>query len=120
MSECPFREAPMIRYLGRFTTPELISCPTCGRTYLRGPNGDTEPFFEWCRRLDEILRTIHRPLKVALMGCEVNAPGEARAADVGIGLGVNKAVLFKRGKVVRSVPLDQALDVLLEEINRTW
>lgn len=120
MSECPFREAPVIRYCGRPTTPELITCPGCGRTHLRGPNGDTEPFYEWCRQLHELLQTIHRPLKVALLGCEVNGPGEARDADVGIALGLNKAVLFRHGKVVRSVPLDQALDVLLEEIARTW
>lgn len=117
---CPFRERPEIRYLGRFTTADLISCPTCGRTHLRGPSGDTEPFFEWCKRLAEALRHIHRPLKVACLGCEVNGFGEAKDADVGIALGKNKAVLFRRGTLVRSVPLEQGIEALLEEIARTW
>lgn len=120
MDDCPFRRQPVVRYLGRFTTPELVSCPTCGRTHLRGPNGDTEPFFEWCRRLDQALQAVHRPLQVALLGCEVNGFGEARGADVGVALGRDKGVIFRHGKLVRSVPLDQALDALLEEIGRTW
>jgi len=54
------------------------------------------------------------------MGCEVNGPGEAKHADVGIALGKSKATLFKHGQVVRSVPLNSAIQVLLEEIERTW
>lgn len=119
--ECPFRTRPVIKYLGRPTTPELISCPTCGRSHLRDPKtGDTTPFIEWCERVDKVLRKVHRPLKVAVMGCQVNGPGEARAADVGISLGAKKAALFKHGKHLRTVPLERALDELLEEIERTW
>ena len=57
---------------------------------------------------------------VAVMGCEVNGPGEAKHADVGIALGKSKAVLFKHGQIVRTVPLNSAVQVLLEEIERTW
>lgn len=118
---CPFRTKPIIKYLGRFITPDLISCPTCGRTNLRDEKtGDTTPFIEWCNRVDEAIRHIRRPLKVAVMGCEVNGPGEAKAADVGIALGKKKAALFKHGQIVRSVPLNEAIQVLLEEIERTW
>ena len=121
MIECPFRTQPVIKYLGPFTTPVLISCPTCGRTCLRDEKtGDPTPFYEWCNRVDEVIRSIRRPLKVAVMGCEVNGPGEARDADIGIALGKGRAALFKHGEIVRTVPLDEALDWLLEEIERTW
>lgn len=119
--ECPFRTAPVIKHLGRFITPDLISCPTCGRTHLRDPEtGDTAPFMRWVEQVDEVLRGIRRPLKVAVMGCEVNGPGEAREADVGIALGKTKAALFKHGEVLRTVPLNEAIPALLEEIERTW
>jgi len=119
--ECPFRTRPVIKYLGAHITPELISCPTCGRTHLRDPiTGDTAPFMEWCQQVDDAIRKIHRPLLVAVMGCEVNGPGEAKHADVGIALGQKKAALFKHGQIVRSVPLNDAIQALLEEVNRTW
>jgi hypothetical protein len=119
--ECPFRTHPVIKYLGSPTTPELISCPTCGRTHLRDEQtGDTAPFIEWCNRVDEAIQKIRRPIKVAVMGCEVNGPGEARQADVGIAIGKTKAALFKHGEVIRTVPLASAIDELLQEIERTW
>ncbi len=119
--ECPFRTHPVIKYLGSPTTPELISCPTCGRTHLRDEQtGDTAPFIEWCNRVDEAIQKIRRPIKVAVMGCEVNGPGEARQADVGIAIGRTKAALFKHGEVIRTVPLNSAIDELLQEIERTW
>jgi (E)-4-hydroxy-3-methylbut-2-enyl-diphosphate synthase len=121
MDECPFRTRPVIKYLGRFVTPEIISCPGCGRTHLRDPKtGDTAPFEAWVKQVDEVLRRTNRPLTVAVMGCEVNGPGEARQADVGLALGRNRAALFKHGEVLRTVPLERALDELLAEIERTW
>ena len=118
---CPFRTKPVIKHLGRFITPELISCPTCGRTRLRDEQtGDTAPFISWVEQVDEAISRIRRPLKVAVMGCEGNGPGEARDADVGIALGKGRAALFKHGEVVRSMPLNEAIPVLLEEIERTW
>jgi (E)-4-hydroxy-3-methylbut-2-enyl-diphosphate synthase len=59
-------------------------------------------------------------LVVAVMGCEVNGPGEARQADVGIAIGKGRAALFKRGEILRTVPLNEAIPALLEEIERTW
>ncbi len=121
VEECPFRTRPVIKYLGRPTSPSLISCPTCGRTRLRDPEtGDPTPFYEWCERVEAAIRQIHRPLKVAVMGCEVNGPGEARDADVGIALGKGRAALFKHGQHLRTVPLGEAIQALLEEIDRTW
>jgi len=121
VTECPFRERPVIKYLGRFTSPDLISCPTCGRTHLRDPEtGDPTPFYEWCNQVDEAIRNIRRPLKVAVMGCEVNGPGEARDADVGIALGKGRAALFRHGVIIKTVPVEGALDWLLEEVERTW
>ncbi len=119
--DCPFRTCPVIKYLGRFSTPELISCPTCGRTHLRDEQtGDTAPFISWVERVDEAIKGMRRPLTVAVMGCEVNGPGEARQADVGIALGRTKAALFKHGEVMRTVPLERAVEELLLEIERTW
>lgn len=119
--ECPFRTRPVIKYLGRHYTPDLISCPTCGRTHLRDEKtGDTRPFIELCEMVEDALRKLKRPLKVAVMGCEVNGPGEAKDADVGIALGKGRAALFKHGQIVRSMPLSGAIQALLEEINRTW
>jgi len=121
IEECPFRTRPVIKYLGRFTTPELISCPTCGRTRLRDPKtGDPTPFVKWCEQVDKAISKLRRPLKVAVMGCEVNGPGEARDADVGIALGKGRAALFRHGQILRTIPLEQALDELLKEIDRTW
>lgn len=118
---CPFKTRPVIKYLGRPVSPELISCPTCGRTHLRDEKtGEPTPFYEWCNRVDEAIRHIKRPLKVAVMGCEVNGPGEARDADIGIALGKGRAALFKHGEIISTVPLNEALDWLLEEVERTW
>jgi hypothetical protein len=118
---CPFRSEPVIKYLGPFITPELISCPTCGRTHLRDEKtGDTAPFFAWVEKVDEAIRNLRRPLTVAVMGCEVNGPGEARQADVGIAIGKGRAAIFKHGEVLRTVPLDYAIQHLLGEIERTW
>jgi (E)-4-hydroxy-3-methylbut-2-enyl-diphosphate synthase len=121
MEDCPFRTRPVIKYLGRFITPELISCPTCGRTHLRDEKtGDVTPFMRWCDQVDEVISKLRRPLKVAVMGCEVNGPGEARDADVGIALGKGRAVLFRRGVIVKTVAINEALQALLKEIERTW
>ena len=120
-NECPFRAMPVIKYLGPHITASLISCPTCGRTHLRDEKtGDTTPFIEWCEEVQQAISKIKRPLLVAVMGCEVNGPGEAKHADVGIALGKKKAALFKHGQIIRSVPLNSAVQVLLKEIERTW
>jgi (E)-4-hydroxy-3-methylbut-2-enyl-diphosphate synthase len=121
MEDCPFRDKPVIKYLGGYVTPELVSCPTCGRTHLRDEQtGDTSPFIAWVEQVEAAISTMRRPLTVAVMGCEVNGPGEARHADVGIAIGKGRAAIFKHGETLRTVPLNEALPALLEEIGRTW
>ena len=89
---------------------EVVSCPTCGRTKI-----DLIPI---ANQIAEAVKDIPARLKVAVMGCVVNGPGEAKDADVGIAGGDGCAVLFRKGEVVRKVPEDQIIPVLLEEIKR--
>lgn len=89
---------------------ELVSCPTCGRTEI-----DLIPMVEKAERL---LRKVRCPLKVAIMGCVVNGPGEAREADVGIAGGREKGILFKKGDRLETIPEHQLLTRLLAEIEK--
>ena len=88
--------------------PTLVSCPTCGRTRI-----DLIPI---AKEMEAFLQTIKSNITVAVMGCVVNGPGEARNADIGIAGGINNGVLFKKGEVVRKVTQDEMVDVLKEEI----
>lgn len=87
----------------------LVSCPTCGRTSidLIGIAGQVE----------ERLRGVRKPITVAVMGCIVNGPGEAREADIGIAGGKGKAVIFKKGEIVRTVEESAIVDELMKEID---
>ena len=89
--------------------PELISCPTCGRTKidLIGLAGEVE----------ERLRQVHKPITVAVMGCVVNGPGEAREADVGIAGGNGEGLLFRKGEIVKKVPQAELVDELFRLID---
>jgi (E)-4-hydroxy-3-methylbut-2-enyl-diphosphate synthase len=87
---------------------ELISCPTCGRCRI--------DLFSLAAEAERRLLAVRTPLKVAIMGCVVNGPGEAREADVGIAGGARVGVLFKRGRQVRKVPEKDLLAALLEEV----
>jgi (E)-4-hydroxy-3-methylbut-2-enyl-diphosphate synthase len=87
---------------------ELISCPTCGRCGIN--------LFNLAEEAERRLLNIAAPLKVAIMGCVVNGPGEAREADVGIAGGKKVGVLFKKGQLVRKVPEKDLLAVLLKEV----
>ena len=89
--------------------PELIACPTCGRTQI-----DLIPM---AHRVEELLRGVDKPLTVAVMGCVVNGPGEARHADVGIAGGKGEGVLFLHGEIVDKVPEDQLIPRLMELID---
>lgn len=88
--------------------PEIISCPTCGRCGI--------DLFRVVEEVEAALVAETRPVKIAIMGCVVNGPGEAREADVGVAGGEGKGVLFRKGKVVRSIPQDRMAAALLEEI----
>ncbi len=87
---------------------ELISCPTCGRTRI--------DLIKIAGEVEEKLQRLDKPLKVAVMGCEVNGPGEAREADVGIAGGRGTGLIFRKGEIVRRVPEDRLVDELLKEI----
>ena len=86
----------------------IISCPTCARCRTNFP--------AMVRSIEKKLSTINKPLDVAIMGCEVNGPGEAKAADIGIAFGDQKGMLFKNGEKIRVVSIDEAADVLLQEL----
>lgn len=86
--------------------PELISCPTCGRTRIN--------LISLAQEVEERLKTVDKPITVAVMGCVVNGPGEASAADVGIAGGVGEGLLFKKGEIVKKVPQE----MLVEELFR--
>lgn len=98
--------------LDRRQTVEIVSCPTCGRTKI--------DLIALASQFETRLGELHpsRPIKVAIMGCVVNGPGEAKDADIGIAGGVGEALLFKKGEVVAKLAEDKVLDVLVEEINR--
>jgi (E)-4-hydroxy-3-methylbut-2-enyl-diphosphate synthase len=88
--------------------PEIISCPTCGRC--------TIDLFDIVEQVEQALSTQTEPIKIAIMGCVVNGPGEAREADIGIAGGGGKGILFRKGKVIRKFPQDKLVEVLLEEV----
>lgn len=90
--------------------PVLVSCPTCGRT---------EANVEWlAQAVSERLEKIKKPIRVAVMGCEVNGPGEAKDADVGIACGKGRGILFKKGKKVRVVEEKDYLEALMNEVEK--
>ena len=89
-------------------SPTLVACPTCGRTQI-----DLIPI---AKKVEEFLQTIEADITVAVMGCAVNGPGEAREADIGIAGGVKEGLLFKKGEIVRKVKQEEIVDVLKEEI----
>lgn len=88
----------------------VVSCPTCGRTKI-----DLIPI---ANTINSAVENIHKKLKIAVMGCVVNGPGEAADADIGIAGGDGCAVLFRKGKIVRKIPEDKIVETILEEIER--
>lgn len=88
--------------------PELIACPTCGRTNL-----DLIPL---AQEVEKRLKSVEKSITVAVMGCSVNGPGEASAADVGIAGGLDQGILFRKGEIIRTVPQEQLVDALMELI----
>ena len=89
-------------------TPTLIACPTCGRTRI-----DLIPI---AKEVEEFLQGIEANITVAVMGCSVNGPGEAREADIGIAGGIKEGLLFKKGEIIKKVKQENIVEVLKEEI----
>lgn len=90
--------------------PTLVSCPTCGRTQI-----DLIPI---AKEVEDYLKTIHSDITVAVMGCAVNGPGEARNADIGIAGGIKEGLIFKKGEIIKKVPQEKIVEVLKEEIEK--
>ena len=90
--------------------PEIIACPTCGRCNI--------DLFDIVERVEKALMTTAEPLKIAIMGCVVNGPGEAKEVDIGIAGGDGAGVLFRKGKVVKKFAQDKLVDVLLNEVRQ--
>ena len=91
--------------------PELVACPTCGRTRI--------DLIGLANEVEERLKSVDKPITVAVMGCAVNGPGEASAADVGIAGGVGEGLLFRKGEIVKKVPQESLVDelfALIEEL----
>lgn len=89
---------------------EFISCPTCGRTSI--------DLIGLAKKIENELRHIQKPIKVAIMGCVVNGPGEAREADIGIAGGKNEALIFKKGEIIKKVKEEDIIKELLAEIDK--
>ncbi len=89
--------------------PEIISCPTCGRCGF--------DLFTVVEQVEKALLTHPVPIKLAIMGCVVNGPGEAREADIGIAGGAGMGIIFRKGKVARKVPQDKLVQALLAEVD---
>lgn len=90
--------------------PELISCPTCGRCQVN--------LIDIAQQVEQRLGEVDRPLKVAVMGCVVNGPGEAADADIGVACGAGSGAVFASGKIVRKVSEENIVDALFEEMGR--
>ncbi len=116
LTDQPMREVEVgkeiLKALGLYKRPtiEIISCPTCGRCRIN--------LRELVEEVTEMVEPIEKNLKVAIMGCAVNGPGEARDADLGIAGGDGKGIVFKDGKIIKNVKEDQLLEALMEEIDK--
>ncbi|MGC8653066.1 MAG: flavodoxin-dependent (E)-4-hydroxy-3-methylbut-2-enyl-diphosphate synthase [Candidatus Kryptoniota bacterium] len=89
---------------------ELIACPTCGRLEV--------DLFSITRQLEERLSGVRKPVKVAILGCVVNGPGEASEADIGVACGKGVGILYRKGEVIRRVKEDEIVDAVVEEVKK--
>ena len=112
LSENPVEEVKVAKEILKccnlLKLPRLVACPTCGRTQI-----DLIPI---AKEVEQFLQTINKDITVAVMGCAVNGPGEAREADIGIAGGVGEGLLFKKGQIIKKVPQDKIVETLKEEI----
>lgn len=111
----PLQEIPVAKQILRSLDlypkgVEIISCPTCGRTQI-----GLERLVD---QVDQLVSGIDKPLKLAVMGCVVNGPGEAREADLGIAGGKGEGLIFRKGGIIKKVPEDRLLDAFREELDK--
>lgn len=100
----------ILRSIGRYGGIEIISCPTCGRTNI--------DLIALANKVENALSGLDKDIKVAVMGCAVNGPGEAREADIGIAGGDGTVLIFKHGEILRKVNEEDALSELIKEIEK--
>ena len=115
LTDSPIKEVyaafDILKALGlKNDSPYLISCPTCGRTKI--------DLVGLAKQVEERLRDCKKPIKVAVMGCIVNGPGEAKEADIGIAGGDGCGLIFKKGEILRKVPENELLDEVMKEIDK--
>ena len=113
LTDEPYKEVEVgkeiLRSLGLASrSVEIIACPTCGRLEV--------DLFKITNELEEKLRGIKKPVKIALLGCVVNGPGEASEADIGIAAGKGVGILYRKGEVVRRLKEDEIIDAVMEEV----
>jgi (E)-4-hydroxy-3-methylbut-2-enyl-diphosphate synthase len=87
---------------------EIISCPTCGRTEV--------DLIELAKRIENATKSIKKDIRIAVMGCIVNGPGEAREADIGVAGGKNEGLIFKKGEIIKKVKESELFETLMKEI----
>lgn len=100
----------ILKSIGKFGGVKLISCPTCGRTKIN--------LIELANKVEDRIKDLDKNITVAVMGCVVNGPGEAKEADIGIAGGDGCAILFKKGEIVRKISEENILSELMEEIEK--
>ncbi|MDO6354089.1 flavodoxin-dependent (E)-4-hydroxy-3-methylbut-2-enyl-diphosphate synthase [Caloramator sp. CAR-1] len=100
----------ILKSLGLRKGIEIVSCPTCGRTNIN--------LIELAQKITRELENYTKPIKVAIMGCAVNGPGEAKEADIGIAAGKGDALIFKKGEIIKKVKESEILEELLKEIEK--
>lgn len=88
----------------------VVACPTCGRTQVN--------LESLASQVEQLAASIHKPIKIAVMGCAVNGPGEAREADLGVAGGKGEGLIFRKGEIIKKVPEDQILEALKEELEK--
>ena len=110
----PIREVyaakDILRACGMGSGVEIVSCPTCGRTKI--------DLITLAEQVEDMLKDVDKPIKVAVMGCAVNGPGEAREADIGVAGGNGEGLIFKKSEIIRKVPENMILQELKREIDR--
>ena len=113
LSDDPIEEIPVCKEILKNcnlfkNSPKLVSCPTCGRIQY-----DMIPI---AKEMEKFLQTLEADITVAIMGCAVNGPGEAREADIGIAGGKGEAILFKKGQIIRKIQQNEIIETLKNEI----
>ena len=98
----------ILKAIGRGSGVQIVSCPTCGRTKI--------DMIDLAGRVEKMVEDIPLDIKVAVMGCAVNGPGEAKNADIGIAGGIGEGLLIKKGEIIKKVPEKELLSTLREEL----